>query len=104
MGTARGAYGKAGVRTLGIAGVEWHAGAACRDEDPELFFPAGRGGRPTDRQIEEAKAVCAPCPVRSDCLQWALDGEPVEGVWGGTTESERAAMIRARNQRRREVQ
>jgi WhiB family transcriptional regulator, redox-sensing transcriptional regulator len=97
MAAPRGSYAKTGVRTPGIAGVAWHDRAACRDEDPELFFPAGRGGRPTDLQVQEARAVCAICPARSDCLQWALDGEPVEGIWGGTTETERAAMIRARN-------
>ncbi len=41
-------------------------------------------------QIGEAKAVCARCPVRERCLEWALDVAQVEGVWGGTTESENA--------------
>jgi WhiB family transcriptional regulator, redox-sensing transcriptional regulator len=97
MAAPRGAYAKPGIRTLGIAGVEWHNRAACRDKDPELFFPVGRGGRPTELQIEKARTVCAACPARSECLQWALDGEPVEGIWGGTTEGERARIIRARN-------
>jgi WhiB family redox-sensing transcriptional regulator len=43
------------------------------------------------RQVIEAKAVCAGCPVRSACLVFALERD-LEGVWGGTTEDERRAL------------
>jgi WhiB family redox-sensing transcriptional regulator len=68
---------------------------ACREEDPELFFPVGDTG-PAGRQREAAKAVCTRCPVRDACLRWALDTRQVDGVWGGTSEEERARIWRAR--------
>lgn len=74
---------------------------ACRDEDPELFFPHGKSG-PALIQIEEAKEVCRRCPITQVCLEWALNTDS-HGIWGGTTEDERKA-IRARQiraQRRR---
>jgi WhiB family redox-sensing transcriptional regulator len=73
--------------------MSWRERAACRDVDPDLFFPVGTAGL-TLVQIDEAKAVCAGCPVRERCLQWALDVGQVEGIWGGTTESERRATRR----------
>ncbi|MGY5051254.1 WhiB family transcriptional regulator [Streptomyces sp. 900105755] len=73
--------------------MSWRERAACQDVDPDLFFPIGTAGL-TLVQIDEAKAVCARCPVRERCLQWALDVGQVEGVWGGTTESERRATRR----------
>ena len=50
--------------------MDWRHEAACRDEDPELFFPVGNTG-PALSQIEEAKVVCARCTVTTDCLKWA---------------------------------
>ncbi|MEU5893311.1 WhiB family transcriptional regulator [Streptomyces sp. NPDC047461] len=73
--------------------MSWRERAACRDVDPDLFFPIGTAGL-TLVQIDEAKAVCARCPVRERCLRWALDVGQVEGIWGGTTESERRATRR----------
>ncbi|MCB5909258.1 WhiB family transcriptional regulator [Streptomyces pinistramenti] len=73
--------------------MNWRQEAACREEDPELFFPIGSAG-PALLQIEEAKAVCRHCPVRDRCLQWALDSRQEHGVWGGTSEEERRAMKR----------
>jgi WhiB family redox-sensing transcriptional regulator len=68
--------------------------AACREEDPELFFPVGNTG-PALLQIEEAKAVCnTRCPVREQCLQWAMQAGQDAGVWGGLSEDERRAMKR----------
>jgi hypothetical protein len=43
-------------------------------------------------QVERAKAVCAGCPVRSDCLRYALAAGPLQGVWGGLTEEERRLL------------
>jgi WhiB family redox-sensing transcriptional regulator len=72
---------------------DWRTRSACRDEDPELFFPIGTTG-PAVLQIEEAKAVCRRCPVAEQCLQWALESGTNEGVWGGLSEDERGAMKR----------
>ena len=73
------------------AHVNWREAAACRDTDPDLFFPVSTAG-PGLRQIEEAKRICRVCPVRTVCLAWALDHEVGPGVWGGTTEAERRAL------------
>ncbi|MFJ3213833.1 WhiB family transcriptional regulator [Streptomyces flaveolus] len=71
----------------------WRARAACRTEDPDLFFPVGNTG-PALYQIEEAKAVCRRCPVMERCLQWALDSGQEHGVWGGLSEDDRRRLKR----------
>jgi WhiB family redox-sensing transcriptional regulator len=73
------------------APANWHQDAACRDVDPDLFFPIGTAG-PALRQIDEAKRICRACPAQSQCLAWALEHEVTHGVWGGTTQDERRAI------------
>ena len=75
--------------------MEWVHRSLCKDEDPELFFPVGNTG-PAASQIEAAKAVCARCPVKVPCLDWAMQTVQDSGVWGGLTEEERRALRRAR--------
>lgn len=74
--------------------MSWRHRAACRHEDPELFFPVGNSG-PALRQISQAQAVCRRCPVVSDCLSWALRHGQATGVWGGLGEVERDAVGRS---------
>jgi WhiB family redox-sensing transcriptional regulator len=77
--------------------MDWRERALCRGEDPELFFPIGNpDSGPAAIQTDEAKAVCRRCPVRAQCLAWAVAADTVEGIWGGTTEEERRAMRRHR--------
>ncbi|MEV4948896.1 WhiB family transcriptional regulator [Streptomyces sp. NPDC053755] len=72
----------------------WRASAACTNVDPDLFFPVGTGA-PALIQAEEAKEVCRRCPVRRECLEWAMDdSRQVTGVWGGLTEDERRSLKR----------
>ncbi|MER5279057.1 WhiB family transcriptional regulator [Streptomyces sp. NPDC002809] len=71
----------------------WRTQAACRDEDPDLFFPIGSTG-PAVVQTEDAKGVCRGCPVREECLRWALENGQDAGVWGGLDETERRALKR----------
>jgi len=71
----------------------WRLSAACRDVDPEVFFPVGSTG-PAVRKIAEAKAVCRGCPVRLVCLQYALATHQDDGVWGGYDEAERRELRR----------
>lgn len=76
---------------------EWTRHAVCAQTDPECFFPeiGGIAGR--------AKQVCngnpekgtQPCPVRSECLDYALTNNETFGVWGGTTYTERLDLKRA---------
>ncbi|HYA69039.1 MAG TPA: WhiB family transcriptional regulator [Acidimicrobiales bacterium] len=73
-----------------LSTATWRKRADCRGIDPEIFFPA------TDEDAEEAKAICALCPVRQACLEYALANREREGVWGGATERERRRIIRHR--------
>lgn len=71
----------------------WRDQAACRDTDPDLFFPVGTTG-PAIEQIRSAKEVCEACEVRQPCLDYALSTNQDSGVWGGTSEDERRALRR----------
>jgi len=73
------------------ARADWRDDAACRDADPDLFFPIGTTGAAL-RQVGEAKRVCRTCPAQTQCLAWALENRVIDGVWGGTTGEERRAM------------
>ncbi len=77
----------------GVDIVDWRHEAACREVDPELFFPIGNSG-PALLQIEEAKQVCRRCSVMQECLRWAIDSGQDAGVWGGLSEDERRALKR----------
>jgi WhiB family transcriptional regulator, redox-sensing transcriptional regulator len=70
---------------------DWRDYAACRHADPELFFPIGTAGAGLV-QADRAKRVCAGCPVRAVCLDWALTTGQDVGIWGGTVPDERRAM------------
>ena len=61
--------------------VDWWHRAACRDENPELFFPAGTTGAAL-LDIEEAKRICRRCDVRGKCLGAAVEKGETNGVWG----------------------
>jgi WhiB family redox-sensing transcriptional regulator len=71
------------------AATEWMTWALCSEVDPEAFFPE-KGGSP-----KRAKQVCAGCPVREECLSYALDNGIDWGVWGGTTREERRQIGRS---------
>jgi WhiB family transcriptional regulator, redox-sensing transcriptional regulator len=86
---------------LSIERDDWRDNAACRDTDPDLFFPVGTTG-PAIEQIANAKAVCQACDVQSACLEYALITNQDSGIWGGTSEEERRALRRqwvARNRK-----
>ncbi|MFP8959148.1 WhiB family transcriptional regulator [Streptomyces nanhaiensis] len=76
-----------GLRAIGD--TSWHTYGVCHGMDPEdadaVFFPL-----PRDYEaIAEAKELCGLCPVRRDCLDFALENVLREGIWGGLTEAER---------------
>jgi WhiB family redox-sensing transcriptional regulator len=58
-----------------------------------LFFPVSDSG-PAQEQTAKVKAICSACRVRRECLAFALRTGQIYGVWGGTTEHERAAVRR----------
>jgi WhiB family redox-sensing transcriptional regulator len=85
----------------------WSDDAACSGMDTAIFFPVGKGGVPASVEAEYAKSFCQACPVRSECLAYALTHREDYGVWGGLGEEERASLLRqarraAERQRRRE--
>ena len=81
---------------------DWRTRAACRDTDPDLFFPVGTTGQAVD-QIEAAKAVCRVCDSQTDCLEFALATNQESGVWGFTSEDERRKLRKAWLARNRRV-
>lgn len=74
----------------GVRYQNWRDHAACRDEDPELFFPALEDDAAA--ATAQARAICAGCPVRTQCLQFALSSPERFGTWAGLTEVERRGM------------
>jgi WhiB family transcriptional regulator, redox-sensing transcriptional regulator len=68
--------------------IPWQERARCREHDPEIFFPE-KGG-----SSREAKRICADCPVRIECLNYALRRDERYGVWGGMSERERRRLKR----------
>jgi len=81
---------------------DWRVGAACRDTDPDLFFPVGTTG-PAIEQIASAKTVCGECDAQTDCLEFALATNQDSGVWGGTSEEERRKLRKVWLARRRKA-
>ena len=79
--------------SLTIERDDWRELSACRDTDPDLFFPVGTTG-PAIEQIDNAKAVCRVCDVQKNCLEYALVTNQDSGIWGGTSEEERRAIRR----------
>ena len=70
----------------------WRDQARCRGIDPQVFHPPEED----DEAAAQAKAICALCPVREPCLEYAVSTREKEGVWGGMTARERRRLIRQR--------
>lgn len=70
----------------------WMAIGNCNDKPAELFFPSDGVG------VEIAKRVCADCPTKEPCLEYALANRIDHGVWGGTSERQRRRILKARRQ------
>ena len=73
--------------------MTWQNRAACRDEDPGLFFPIWNAGAEL-AHIAEAKVICHRCEVVETCLKWAIESHQDDGVWGGLSADERRALKR----------
>lgn len=69
---------------------DWMARGMCRFEPPATFFPHDGVG------VEIAKRVCATCPVKGPCLEFALEHRIDHGVWGGTSEKQRRRILKKR--------
>lgn len=79
----------------------WQWRAACRGDDTALFFPPGEFEPKEERVARErkAKAICATCPVRIECLEYAIRIRETHGIWGGLTETERRVLANKREGR-----
>lgn len=76
----------------------WQYRAACRGPHSAIFFPPARLERRPDKRRREqrAKEICAECPVRLDCLNYAVRIREQHGIWGGLTEKERRVLLAER--------
>lgn len=73
---------------------DWQLEGACRGMDSGSFFhPDGERGPARARREARAKAICHTCPVLEMCREHALTVHEPYGIWGGLSESERAAML-----------
>lgn len=73
---------------------EWTEQALCRRVDPEVFFP------PKGDAGTQAKQICAQCPVRAECLDYAIAADEKHGIWGGLNRAERQRVGQALETRR----
>ncbi len=77
---------------------DWQLSAACRGMDVGTFYhPTGERWYEKDARITQAKQICQPCPVISQCAAWALRTREPYGVWGGLSEAERAHILGVRS-------
>ena len=72
---------------------DWRELGSCRALATSLFFPIGQTGE-AEVQIARAKKVCVTCPVRQQCLEFAITTNQEYGVWGGADEEERRVIRR----------
>ncbi len=79
---------------------EWRELGSCRTLDTALFFPVGQTGA-AEVGIARAKKVCVSCPVRQQCLEFAITTNQEYGVWGGHSEEERRVVRREWRARQR---
>jgi len=70
--------------------LDWRLLGTCRQVDPELWYP-DKGA-----SVKDPKRVCRSCPVRDQCLEYAMDHDERYGVWGGLSERERRRLRRTR--------
>ncbi len=70
--------------------TSWMAEGKCRTLAPSMFFPSDGVG------VDVARRICADCPVKSPCLEYALFNRIEHGVWGGASERERRRIARQR--------
>jgi hypothetical protein len=69
--------------------MQWYDKAACNGSDPEAFFVETRG----HNYENTTQRICASCPVKNDCLKFAIKYR-MQGYWGGTTEQQRRSLKR----------
>src|ERR1700679_108783 len=81
-------------RTVDWDADDWRRAAACRNTEPDLFFPGGTTGPAVD-QIDAAKRVCRSCEALDPCVDFARAPTEEPGVGGGTSEEDRRKLRKA---------
>lgn len=63
---------------------DWRESAAC-DGQAHLFFTPDDGESPVTRaaRLAAAMTLCGSCPVRADCLSYAVSGGMRCGIFAG---------------------
>jgi WhiB family redox-sensing transcriptional regulator len=76
----------------------WQGRAACRGPQAAVFFPPTHAERKEEKVAREtrAKAICRPCVVRAECLEYAIQIREPHGIWGGLNETERKQILERR--------
>lgn len=77
------------IETIATPDLDWQEEALCAQTGAEFFFPE------PGSSVRDAKRICALCPIRSACLDFALSNDERFGVWGGLSEKERLELRRA---------
>lgn len=85
--------------TMDAVDRDWQEGGLCRGNHSHLFFPPSTLERKDERERREmkAKAICAVCQVRRECLDYAVTIREPYGIWGGLTEVERRQLLARKN-------
>ncbi|CAL9651753.1 WhiB family transcriptional regulator [Streptomyces sp. enrichment culture] len=76
------------IETITTPDLAWQEEALCAQTGGDFFFPE------PGSSVRDAKRICALCPIRSACLDFALSNDERFGVWGGLSERERLALRR----------
>lgn len=77
------------METIATPDLDWQEDALCAQTGAEFFFPE------PGSSVRDAKRICALCPIRTACLDFALSNDERFGVWGGLSEKERLELRRA---------
>jgi WhiB family redox-sensing transcriptional regulator len=79
---------------LGLNNEFWRENAKCRKIGPSLFFSEDEDGNLSRKNDLDAKKMCKDCPVKTECLAYALNQQIRFGIWGGFTSRERSSIAK----------
>jgi len=80
------------------AGEGWRDSALCKGTQVNFYPFSGNHNLKVRAAVKEAVTTCRVCPVRLECLNWAIENREFYGIWGGTTERERRILIEGYDQ------
>lgn len=84
--------------------ADWSESAACIGRNPEVFFPEPEMIKSRVTAMAQAAiAICTECPVREECLRYALKKDVRHGIWGGYTSKQRTVLRKGRAQRTTDI-